>query len=355
MLAIDADTHVDENEHTWSYMSEAEQRYKPVAIRVPGQKHGLWIYGGMQRLKTVRDNQRDGTTVETRELLDIDARLRDMDRMGVSTQIIYSTFFAQPITDRAEVELALRRSYNRWLAERCSQSNGRLRWIVVPPLMSMDKALEELRWAKEHGAVGVLKKGDQEAGHWPSEPYFFPLYSEAERLDMPITFHVGSGTTFGRGLPSGTAYGGGTPVVHAFQSLVMRGVPHQFPNLRWGFIESNASWLPYVIYNLRHFVEAVKERPNVGGQTGDERIDLSGNILAAYNMYVSCQEDEDLKAIMAHVGDDYLLIGSDYTHNDLSSQLAYTNGLQQRANKGDIPQESVRKIMYDNPKRFYGL
>jgi predicted TIM-barrel fold metal-dependent hydrolase len=355
MRVIDADTHVDETEATWSYLLDSEQRFKPVVVRVPGQKNAAWVYDGMLRQKTIRDDQRDGTTVDTRELLDVDARLRDMDRMGVTTQVVYSTFFAQPITDRAEVELALRRSYNRWMAERCSHSNGRLRWIVVPPLMSMDKALEELRWAKDHGACGVLKKGDQEVGHWPTEAYFFPLYEEAERLDLPITFHVGSGTTFGRGLPPGTGYGGGTPVIHAFQSLIVRGVPQHFPKLRWGFIEANASWLPYVIYNLRHFVETVRERPNVGGQTGEERVDISGNILATYNMFVSCQEDEDLATIIGHVGEDHLLIGSDYTHNDFSSQLAYTNGLKERASKGEIPESAVQKIMCDNPSRFYGI
>ena len=37
------------------------------------------------------------------------------------------------------------------MAERCARSRGRLRWIVVPPVMTMDKALEELRWALADG------------------------------------------------------------------------------------------------------------------------------------------------------------------------------------------------------------
>lgn len=97
------------------------------------------------------------------------------------------------MTSRPEVELALTRSYNRWLADKCGQAHGRLRWVCVPPLNSMEKALEELRFAKDNGACGVLKKGDEEAGHWPDDPYFFPLYEEAERLDMPVCFHTGSG------------------------------------------------------------------------------------------------------------------------------------------------------------------
>ena len=353
--AIDADTHVDENDATWSYLQPTEQRYKPVYIHVPGHEHGLWIYDGMQRNRTIRSNQKDGTTAETRELIDVPARLRDMDRMAVETQVIFPTFFAQPITERPEVELALRRSYNRWLAERCATSNGRLRWIMCPPLMSMDKAIEEIRWAKDHGACGILKKGDKEAGFWPSEEYFFPLYQEAQKLDIAIAIHIGSGRFDGH-TSAGAAYTGGTPVIHAFNSLITRGVPPKFPNLRWGFIEAYASWVPYVLYNVKHIVDTLKERPNVGGHGSiTDGLSASGNLLAQYNFYVSCQVDEDLPYLLKHAGEDNLLIGSDYTHNDFSSQITFSTGLQQRADNGEIPQSVVRKIMYDNPRRLYGL
>ncbi len=63
----------------------------------------------------------------------------------------------------------------------------------MPPLQNMDATVEELTWAKEHGACGVLKKGDREAGKYPADPYFEPLYAEAEKLDMPICLHTGSG------------------------------------------------------------------------------------------------------------------------------------------------------------------
>src|SRR5207249_4074880 len=111
----------------------------------------------------------------------------------------------------------------------------------------------------------------------------------------------------------------GTPVMHAFQSLITRNVPAKFPKLRWGFIEANASWVPGVLYNLRHIVDTLKNRPQVSRlSVGGEDIDASGNLLAKYNMYVSCQVDEDLAYILKHAGEDNLLIGSDYTHNDFS-------------------------------------
>src|SRR5688500_2452997 len=116
-----------------------------------------------------------------------------MDAMGTETQVIYPTLFLMEATERPEVSLALRHSYNRWLADRCAQSGGRLRRVCPPPVHNMEETTRDLRCAKERGACGVLKKGDREAGRWPADPYFFPLYEEAERLDLPVCFHTGSG------------------------------------------------------------------------------------------------------------------------------------------------------------------
>jgi predicted TIM-barrel fold metal-dependent hydrolase len=161
-----------------------------------------------------------------------------MDRMGVDVQVMYPTLSLVEVTERPEVALALRRSYNRWLADRWARSGGRLRWIMLPPLRTIDKTLEELRFAKDHGACGLLKKGDREAGCWPADPYFFSLYEEAQRLDLPICFHTGSGTpdfSPARQFPFSGFYRITLPVVHAFQSLILQGVPARFPTLRFGF------------------------------------------------------------------------------------------------------------------------
>jgi predicted TIM-barrel fold metal-dependent hydrolase len=49
------------------------------------------------------------------------------------------------------------------------------------------------------------------------------------------------------------------------------------------------------------------------------------------------------------------MVGSDYTHRDPSMELEFRKELQSRADKSDIPQASVQKILYDNPKTFYAL
>jgi uncharacterized protein len=363
MPIIDADTHVEETEDTWAYMDEADQRLQPVkgyfesGDPQASTGSGYWSIDGLKRIRKIRKDQETGTTAATRELLDVPARLKHMDAMGVETQVIFPTFFITEFTDRPEVQAALRKSYNRWLADRCGQSGGRLRWAVVPPLGDVDRSIEELRWARDHGACGVVKKGNREVGRWPTDPYFFPLYEEAERLDMPICFHTGSGVsdvTPPTSQSLGTFYSATLPVLHAFNNLIVDAVPARFPKLRWGFIEANASWLPFVLYRLRRLASVAKQRQVLaaGSMSG---ADVGGNLLAQNRMYVTFQVDEDLPYIVQHAGVDNLLTGSDYSHTDLSQELGFLPLLQQRVDSGDLPADAIRKITYDNPKTFYGL
>ncbi len=359
MQIIDADTHIDETDNTWEYMREEDLEFKPTTA-LPAKLDPsrppirYWMIDGQRHLRFTRDDKRTRTTVETRELLDVQARLRAMDEMGTHVQVIYPTLFIVEVTQRPEVSLALRRSYNRWLANRCAESGGRLRWVCLPPLMTMDEALEELRFAKDHGACGVMKKGDLEAGKWPADPYFFPLYEEAERLDMPICIHTGTGTPERPSMKEvslGQFMRSQLSAIHAFHTLIRHDIPGKFPNLRFGIVEANSSWVPYVAYELKRRLKRLG-----GGSTfGTPQYKFHTDLLKANRIYVTCQVDEDLASIMKFAGEDNLMMGSDYTHADQSMEHDFPRLLQEGADQGDLPQGAVKKILYDNAKTFYGF
>ena len=135
MHIIDADTHIDETEDTWAYLREEELQFKPTTTypsRIDPSKPSTryWMIDGHRQIRFTRDDRLTRTTVESRELLDVQARLRDMDEMGTDVQVIYPTLFLMEATENSEVSTALRRSYNRWLADRCAESRGRLRWCA---------------------------------------------------------------------------------------------------------------------------------------------------------------------------------------------------------------------------------
>ena len=363
MPVIDADTHIDETEDTWAFLRDGDEALRPTTAYPKGQDASnaimrYWMIDGKRQIRFVRTDEETHTTEGARELTDVKRRLADMDRMGVDYQVMYPTLFLVEFTDKPEIELALRRSYNRWMADRWAESEGRLRWVMLPPTQNLDAAPDELRFAKEHGACGVLKKGDREAGVWANDPYFFPMYEEAQKLDMPICFHTGSGVpdfTPAREFTFSRFYRILLPVVHAFQSLIVHGVPERFPTLRFGFIEATASWVPFVLYEIRRRLEKNKERPTSVLRSTMEIEDMPEDILQRNRMYVSFQVDEDLSYVVHHTGEDNLLVGSDYTHNDSAQEMDFLGLLKQRADKGDISHSAVTKITQDNPKNFYGI
>ena len=268
MPVIDADTHVTECDATFSYLDTAELRFRPSKgemTTASGSTRAYWLVDGLPRGRR-RPSEGDPWNVMG-ELLDIPARLKAMDDMGVQTQIIYPTMFSSGGIESAEAELALTRSYNRWFADRTSTSGGRLTaGSCCPSRQNLDKTIEELRFARDHGACGVLKKGDAEAGFWPAEPYFYRVYEEAEKLDMPICFHVGTGFSGSMPLDRMSYFSFHQfhlSELNAFQTLLTAQVPRQFPKLRWAFVEATASWLPYVLYEMRRILAKAASRPGV--------------------------------------------------------------------------------------------
>ncbi len=208
---VDADTHVSESTHMWELFDREMYPRRPVVVKAPedtlyGARNAFWLIDGdivprpvgrrSYRLitpsATKLEQTRGDIQLACRELTDVPARLRDMDKLGVDIQVIYPTLFLVYLTDDPVLDTALSRAYNRYLADACAKSNGRLRWVIVPPLRSIEESVKELHWGKEHGAVGVFFRG-LEGDKTLDNPCFFPVYQAANDLGLPICIHTGIG------------------------------------------------------------------------------------------------------------------------------------------------------------------
>jgi predicted TIM-barrel fold metal-dependent hydrolase len=267
-----------------------------------------------------------------------------MDELGIQIQVVYPTVFLRPVTRRAEVEIALYKSYNRWMADVWRIGKNRIRWVVPVPLLAMDHALIELKAAKENGACGVFIRGLEGDRHL-CDPYFFPLYDKARELDLAICVHSGTGsvsmhdfyineTSFSKFKLVGVA---------AFQTLIFNGVPDMFPSLRFGFIEFSAQWVPYAIHDLVRRIER---------QRGNPKGTVKRNFLSENRMYVACQTDDDLAYVLNYAGEDNLVIGTDYGHSDVSSEIDAFRRLRRLPN---VSSSVVDKILSENATKLYGL
>ena len=338
MATIDADAHVIETERTWEYMEREEAGYRPVRVS-PGQgKREFWLVDGRVFSRGVNVNR--DIPAASREMQDIELRLKHMDELEIDIQVLYPSLFLRPLTRRPEVEAALCKSYNRWLTEICSKGRGRLRWVAVVPLMSLHQAIEEAKFAKANGACGLFTRGIVDDKRL-SDPYFFPLYAEAERLGLPICVHASTGNFDWVELFQGEAGFSRfkLPVLSAFHSIVHDGIPQKFPQARFGFIEVRAQWIPYLAVELAKRLERTSR-------------DNGASLLRDNHIYVACQTDDDLPYVLKYSGEDNLVIGSDYGHADTSSEI---EALRKLRLNGEVDPRVIDKILYDNAKALYQI
>lgn len=339
MAVIDADAHVIESESAWEYLLESERWFRPRIVQAAGSDPAVdyWYIDG--RLMP-RSNVERKLPENARDMSDLSLRIQHMDELNIDVQVIYPTIFIFPTARRPEVDLGICRSYNRWMSDIVARAPQRFRWVVVPPLLNMDRVAEELKYGKEHGACGVYMRG-LEADRRLSDAYFYPLYDIASRLDLPVCVHSANGSIVSHDFfldePGFCKFK--LAVVGAFHSLINDGIPERFPKLRIGIIEVSAQWLPYAIHDL------ARRHARRGKQ-------LSDQLLKDKHVYVTCQTDDDLDYLVGYAGEDNLVIGTDYGHSDNASEI---EALRKIRGEGKVAGRVIDKILDDNARALYAL
>lgn len=357
---IDADAHVIETERTWEYLEPAEEKYRPRLYSSRNEPNSqYWVIDNRLRgfitlpEETIKVwSQRSGRNLETpkkaRELDDVGLRLRHMDELGIDVQVLHNTLWIEQVTQWPDAEVALCRSWNRWLADVWEQGKGRLRWSCVVPTLVLDEAIVQMRTARANGSVAVCLRS-LEGNRVLTDPYFYPIYEEASRLDMAIVVHIANGNPANcelwRTAPGDQgAFASGFqmfvgPTVIFCHVLMVSELPQMFPDLRWAFIEASAKWVPWVCQ------EAAKHC-KVAGRAFPQ------DVFNEYNIFVTCQTDDDLPYVLKYAGQHSLIIGTDYGHNDPSSDVDAILVFRQRQ---DISEDTKDRILSHNPKALYSL
>ena len=175
------------------------QPRRPIMLTVPedtwyGSRNAFWLIDGeiypkpagkgsfalvTPSAQKVQAGRKDSTPA-TREMTDIAARVADMEKLSTAMQIVYPTLFLVYNTKDRELEVALCRAYNRFLAQACGQAAERMKWVAVLPFQSMNVALDEIRFAKQNGAVGIFFRGI-EGEYTPDHPYLLPVRRRRKR------------------------------------------------------------------------------------------------------------------------------------------------------------------------------
>ena len=120
----------------------------------------------------------------------------------------------------------------------------------------------------------------------------------------------------------------------------MSGISEKFPRLRIGFIEVSAQWVPYVIH------DAARRISRRGAP-----IEMN-QVMRNNRIWVACQTDDDLAYVLSYAGEDNIVIGTDYGHNDTSTEILALRNIR---DSGAVDPEIIDKILDDNARALYGL
>ena len=182
--------------------------------------------------------------------------------------------------------------------------------------------------------------------------YYDPLWAVAEEMDVAVSFH-GNHAAYAEHLARRyldnlvLSHACGQPVemMLSLGAVATGGVLSRFPRLRMAFLEGNCSWLPWWLW-------ALDERWEAWGDRELFKQDAKPSELFRRQCFVSVEPEEELaKHVVTELGDDNLVLSTDWPHDD----SRYPHAIDGFLEMPHLSPTSKRKILWDNCARLYGL
>ncbi len=276
-----------------------------------------------------------------------------MDEHDIEKAICFPTGSGN-IAKNQEVpyQIAVTRAANTQFAKEYNARSDRLFCVGCLPMRAPKAAAQELRRAvTELGLKGfeVLPTGLPFA---LGDPFYDPIYHEAERLGVVLGIHGTRNTSRELGT-SGLStfaevhsYAFPVGILLQFTSIVCQGLPVRFPKLKLAFLEIGATWLPYYLDRLDEHWEkrGALEMPLLKNKPSD--------LVRGAKMYFSVEPGESqLVHTVDYVGAEHFLYASDIPHWDNE----FPHNLNDLRGHKILSNEAKEKILYKNAKELFSL
>jgi len=340
---VDADGHVLEDADLWDRYLEPAYRDRPIRIvqdeagwdvlEVAGQRFPYMDPGQIAMMGTMGEALPipgpDRHYAEARPFGSAVAseRIERLDDEGLDAALLYPTIGLQwecAVPDPALNDAYLR-AYNRWLADFCRDSGGRLVPIAHLSLWDPALAARELTRAVEDGCRGAFVGPWNPARVAHGHPDHDLLWATAQDLDVPVAIHP----TYERpGITPVSRFEGldgllmGEPrniwnsivfgtqgIKQAFATFFAFATFDRFPKLKIGVVESSAGWIGAFLDRL----DTMADTPT-GLATG-----LQGRPSDYFERqcFISADpEERTAPLIVEHVGEQCFLWATDFPHGD---------------------------------------
>jgi predicted TIM-barrel fold metal-dependent hydrolase len=282
-----------------------------------------------------------------------------MERLGIDYMVVYPTaglYSCAAPTLSAPGAAAIRRAYNNWLYDFCSEAGERL--VGAGSLDLRDPqaaATEATRCVKELGFKAVHINPVPVGEHRLYEPCYDRLWATISDLDVPVGVHVGAlnacdpmlyhylpGLAMAEGI---TAFSIGNML--ASTAFIMGGVLERHPKLRVVHLESGAGWAAFWMYRLA-----------AGVQGGSKGLPIPGLKMAPVEYfqrqcYISADPDDPgIKQVIDTIGDDNVVVATDFGHPE---GRHYIRAVEEVLSLPGVSEASKHKIMWDNALKLYPI
>jgi uncharacterized protein len=301
--------------------------------------------------------------------VDPEARLAYMDEMGIYYQVLYPNivgFHSHVFLTEMPQELATEcvRAYNDWLTEFCSTDARRLIPMTMLPFWDIDASVAEMRRCHEMGHKGVLFAARYDKIGLPRlvDDYWEPLLGQAQEMGLSMNFHVGF-------LASSDDLKGAVDQSKKLDftresslvllgnaqnvaEVVLSGVCHRYPDLKFVSVENGAGWLPFLAESMDWQwlnVGAHKDYP-------DRLLPSEYMKRQIYGMYWF--EQASVRSVIDQLADN-LMFETDFPHATSLSPGPASESPSPREvierSLGGLPDEIIGKVLQHTATELYHL
>jgi len=249
-------------------------------------------------------------------------------------------------------------AYNRWLAEFCAAAPGRRAACLPIDFHEMERAIEELAWARSAGIFGgVMLPAMSVRSGLPgyADEYYEPFWSACEDLDLVVNLHTGaSGTATDAKYLYDEKHGGflGLYEVFVFTRrplwfMIFGGVFDRHPKLKVVVTENGVQWLPSLVRDMESFFDTH------GGAPVRSYLKMRPSEYVERHVYLGGSLMKRAEAEMRHeIGIERLMWGADYPHLEGAAPV---HRLILRQVFGGMPEDDIRRMLGVNAIGVFGF
>ncbi|WP_436777392.1 amidohydrolase family protein [Yinghuangia sp. YIM S09857] len=382
---ISVDDHVLEPPGVWQDRIPAKLRDRAPRLVTTGDRE-YWEYDGKQvessGLSAAAGRSKEQfspkplTYAEMRPgCYDAVARVADMDQAGILASLCFPSFTrfcGQVFWEADDKDLALLcvRAYNDWMIEEwCGAAPGRYIPMTLIPLWDPHEAAREMERCAGMGSRAFALSENPEPLGLPTvhdaSGYWDPVMRAADDTGMVVCMHVGSSSTMpqissGSSVLANMSWGGIRPA-GAMLEWLFSPYLQELPNLRIALSEGGVGWMPYfleraeqIVDKQRHWASAGEGVELYGKVVSESRaIDLHNLDLRATfrdHIFGCFIEDNHAMRSLAEIGEDNVMVETDYPHSDSTWPNSIKVARDQMAH---LPESTQYKLLRGNAERLF--